>query len=73
MIDESETYSPGKFNFVLTDILMELMKTCRIEENIDSGREKFKFCILTILCIHLSNICCSFNITWKYRSLLFTN
>ena len=49
MINESETHSPGKFNVVLTGILMEQMKTCRIEESIDSGREKFKFCIFNYI------------------------
>ena len=65
MIIESETHSPGKFNVLLTGIFMEQMKTCRIEESIDSGRDNFKFCILTIFCIQLSNIYSSFNITRK--------
>jgi len=49
MIKELETCSPGKFNVVPIGILVELMKTCRIEENIDSGREKSKFSINYIM------------------------
>jgi len=49
MIKESETCSPGKFNVVPIDILVELMKTFRIEENIDSGREKSKFSVNYIM------------------------